>query len=820
MNEPSRSSRRLERRLVPVLALLFPLALLPFASVHPGPRLALGSLCAVVGGACAWVGLRHRRLAWPGLLGLALLLPALALCAAGLVPLGPEGRLALQPVVAGPVNEVLALVEQPLHSLALEPRRALLALQLALGVGLAGLGTLALVRSLVRARSFAWVLVASGVGCTALAALHWGTGAESIYWISGVPSYARDPFFAPFVNPNQAGAACAALLPLALALMMRNDLVWRLLALGASALLVMGVVASGSRGAVLETVVAVTVFGLLLGSRTVQMLVGLALAGGLGLIVQQGPIAVAHRFSSWISPDWFEGDLLLGRGGIWHATTRLVSGAPLLGTGSGSYEDAYQVVKTMPEFTTTSHAHQDYLQALAEQGVAGGLLWIALALLPVILGTWACVNLHRGRRRSLLAGYVAALVALLVSSTVTFSAHIGALAVLMALLAGVTLARSSRGIDAPAGPLGTLAHSIARSSVPSIALAAVGLGLFAFVAGRDPASPFAPAQDAVERGRLAYQQAREAPEDLDALIEAEDWFRSALRRRPVDPATLFELARVRLLAGDPQGASVVLELSTRAHPTLIWSWLHLARLRRAMREDALARQAYAQLLALDLPSGDNGSTYMREALLTDPDPRVVLAEVLPDRAERVRMAAALVFEAGDAELAEQLYQRALALDPDGRAAYASFLLRRFRYQEALDLLGEQREGCFVNSTAGATLLALERYDDALERFKLAQSDCGSDDVTIRAGIARARLGLGDASGLAVLRQILEDNPRAHGIRRSVIAAARERGDYDTMRVELEQLLLAEVATDVEIQTLGALQRLGAPGHFGARKLPR
>jgi len=806
MNDLPRPSRRLERPLVPLLALLYLAALVPYASVHPGPRLVLGALCAILGGAAAWLGLRSRAPSWPGVLGLVLLVAALGLNATALLPIDAATRLGLQPVVAGPVNEVLTLVGQSRHPLALDPHRALVALQLSLGVGLVGVGSLAVVRSLSRARTVAWLLVGTGVACTFLAALHWATDAGSIYWISGVPSYARDPFFAPFVNPNQGGAACAALLPLAVALMLRKDLVWRLAAMGASAVLVMGIAASGSRGAILEAVVALVVFGVLLGSRTVQVLLGLALAGVLGALWRLGPIHMAHRFSGWISPDWFEGDLLLGRTGIWQATTQLVAGAPLLGVGAGSYEDAYQVVKSMPEFTTTSHAHQDYLQALAEQGLIGGSLWILLAVLPVAVGLWGCARLHRGRRRSMLAGYVAGLCALLVSSAVTFSAHIGALAVLYALLGGVALARGSRALSPPDGGLGRGLSGVARGSSLLLAVGGLGLCVFAVIAGRDPASLWSSSERAVALGRDAYERASSTPEDLDALIEAEDWYRSALARRPVDPVTLFELARTRWLAADLDGAASVLELSTRAYPTMIWSWLHLARLRRAQREDTLARQAYGRLLALDLPSGETGRPYIREALLTDDDRRLVLAEILPPRADRVSDAAVLAFQLDDDVLAEELFQQALVLDPDGGVAYASFLLQRFRYVEALDVVGDRHDSCFANRTAAATLSALKRYEQALERYQEAQGQCGSDDVGIRAGIANARLGMGDGSGLAVLEQLLRDEPLAHNVRRSLIAELRRRGRYPEVREHLEVLLLEGVATDAELRRLTTLQR--------------
>jgi tetratricopeptide (TPR) repeat protein len=209
---------------------------------------------------------------------------------------------------------------------------------------------------------------------------------------------------------------------------------------------------------------------------------------------------------------------------------------------------------------------------------------------------------------------------------------------------------------------------------------------------------------------------------------------------------------------------------------------------------------------LDLPGGESGRTYLREALLTDPDLRVVLAEVLPDRADRIRDGAGLAFEAENHELAEELYLRALALDPQGSVAYGSFLLRTYRYEEALAQVESRRDSCFGNRTAGAVLLNLQRYDEALDRYRLARSGCGSDDPGVRAGIAQARLGLGDSAGLTVLEQLLIENPDAHNVRRTLLAALRARGRYDEMRGHLDALLLAGVATEAEIRTLAALAR--------------
>ncbi len=792
----------MERVALPLVALLYAIALAPFASVHPGPRLLVAVTLVLLGGWAAWIGLRRPSLPWTTLLVLALLAVALGLTAAAFLPIDAQQRASLQPAVSEPVGLVLGLVGQPRHSLALEPRRALEGMAFALGVGLAAAGAALLARSLRRARRVAWWLVGTGAFTVLLAALHWTTDAASIYWSSAVPSYARDPFFAPYVNPNQGGAACAALLPLALALTLRKDLPRRLVALGASGVLVMGITASGSRGAILEAGVALALFGVLLGSRTVQMFVGLALLAGLALLLYAGPVDAAHHFSTWVSPDWSEADLLLGRGGIWHATTVLVDGAPLLGVGAGSYGDAYQVVKAMPEFTTTAHAHQDYLQALAEHGLTGGVAWISLALAPLLLGAAACLRLHRGRRRSMLAGYVASVAALLVSSTVTFSAHIGALAVLMAVVGGVAVARSGRDLRGLAGAW----RQAATALITLLLLAGLSTSGFAWVSGRDPGSAWAPASTAIALGDEAYDRARSQGAGEADLSQAIDWYSQALARRPLDAETLFKLARARWLGGEREQAVQLLELSTGVYPTLIWSWLHLARAHRALRQPQQARLAYARLLALDLPSGQSATPYIREALLTSDDMDLVLAEVLPDRADRLRDAANLADSTGEVQLAEDLFQRALELDPQGGVSYASFLLRRFRYAEAYQLVEHHREGCFPLRVAGGCLLALQRYPEALERLQAAQSACGSDDKRVRANIALARVGMGDSAGIQVIELLLDESPDAHGLRRNLMVALRERGQVDELLEHLEVLVLAGVATETESRQLLRLRR--------------
>jgi len=773
-------------------------ALLPFASVHAGNRVVVALLCAILAGVVSWVSLGVRKLRRSNAWLLAFALGVLALSSASFIPLGPAGRAVLQPALAGPVNEVLALVERPRHCLAMDPRRALDGMLFASAALLVCLATVATVRSFPRATRMAWALLTIGVATVLLAGLHRVLEASRIYWISEVPAYAPEPFFAPFVNPNHGGAACAAILPLGLVLVTRGQMPQQLAALGGTVILGMGIWASGSRGAWLEAGAAVLVLALLQGRRLLLRVALAAIVAGIGALAVSGPAQLALRFSQWISPDATGPDLLLGRDGLWSETLRMIGGAPWLGVGMGGFVEAYKVIKSRPEFSATAHAHQDYLQALAELGVLLGSLWIALALAPFLWAAWRCTRMDKGRRRSQLAAWVAGGTALLISCLFDFSMHIGALAVLAALLAGVCLARAAR--RGPSIPW-WWPPRVAVASLCSLCIALFGIGK---LADRDAALPWASASMAVERGDAAWERAAEQAARGQARQEALAWYQLALSRTPLDPETLYKLARAEW-GESTERAAAVLELSTRVYPTMPWTWLHLAKLHRQLGRSDLAVESYRQLLSLDLPTDQTSSQYLEEVLELGEEPRMLFEKVLPQRDDRIRDAARLVARRGDREYAEELFLRALELNPDGGAAYASWLLRWGRAEEAYELVKGRQGGCTHAQVAGDALLALKRYEEALERLQVAQRECGSDNRAVRLALARARLGLGQ-DGIPILEQLLREKPEAHRVRRTLVQALRQKGRTADTVEHLEYLVLEGEARPHEVNGLLKLLR--------------
>jgi O-antigen ligase len=121
---------------------------------------------------------------------------------------------------------------------------------------------------------------------------------------------------------------------------------------------------------------------------------------------------------------------------------------PLLGTGFGTLQEVFPHYETLYDGLVVDHAHDDYVELLANAGIVGGLL-----------GAWFLTLLFWQGARSLQAsratldlalhiGALAACAGILIHSFSDFNLHITANALIFLLLA--TLVTSS---TAPPGPL-------------------------------------------------------------------------------------------------------------------------------------------------------------------------------------------------------------------------------------------------------------------------------------------------------------------------------------------------------------------------------
>ena len=783
-----------------LLGLALLVACLPFATVHFLPRWLL---TGALGAACLTLAVRpDPRLGSPARAGAAFLTAAATLQLLGLgllLPVGPELRAALQPGLASLVEGSLALAGADSHWLAVDPPRALRAW--AAGgafLGLCGLAAAAL-RTPRDARLLLGTVVAVAVLVLGIGLLHRATDAGAIWWASGVPAWSRVAFFAPFVNPNHAGLLFAAALPLALALALfdrpvgARDLgLGQVLGLLAAALLLVGIQASRSRGAVLEGAVALAVLAAIQGTRAVRLGAAFVVAAGVAAVAWVGLPEAVQALGDLLVPEEYRPDPLGQRPSLWQDGLGLVHAAPWVGVGPGGFEDAFSVVKTLPIYGQAQHAHLDLLEALVERGLVLGGAWILLLAAPLLLGLRRALQSPPGDARTALAATVAAGSALAVASLYDFPLRTGAHAVLAAILGGLCLGL--------AGPLRRPDRAEARLPLGLLGLAS----LLSSVLALGLAGPWSPAEGELERAAELRSSARAPGGEADAaalLEESTALARGALGRTPLDHAPLLQLAEARYAAGDVAGAEAALLHTTQVYPTLPGAWLALARLRQQEGRVLEAQEAWLGLLSLDLPDNDDAEPFIRAALATGEDPGTTALAVIPDRADRLRVAGSILAGLGDTMVAELLLLRAVELDPESRLVYARQLVRWGRQAEALPLTeGFREDHCLAQRVRSEALLALDDPEGAVAAGRAALAGCPERvQAAARLDLARALLAAEDLAAQPHVEAALADRPERHGLRRQLIAllhaGSRHRDTvphYDALE-ELGVLSPAEAA---------------------------
>jgi len=234
--------------------------------------------------------------------------------------------------------------------------------------------------------------------------------------------------FGHFEQPNPFAGYLTTIAPLAalMALTPANRTPLRLGALAATGLLLIGIGLSQSRGAWLGALVAAAAL-VLVWSRTTRRLlvpglIGAALAVALavsGLL----PPAILDRVAQAIeyfgvfdvrtvqvtSENW----AVVERMAHWQAGWYMFLANPWFGVGAGNYAAAYPAYYVGPWPEALGHAHNYYLNMLAELGFVGGLLLLVLLGLVFRHLGGALIASEDQRRtfwRALLAGCVGGLI--------------------------------------------------------------------------------------------------------------------------------------------------------------------------------------------------------------------------------------------------------------------------------------------------------------------------------------------------------------------------------------------------------------------------
>jgi O-antigen ligase len=185
--------------------------------------------------------------------------------------------------------------------------------------------------------------------------------------------------------------------------------------------LVVGLLASGSRGGVMAFVLAMLALLVLLRRRRGALVLLFVLVLGLGLLwVDLGGLRQAFETRG----------IRQSRVVIWADALRMFPDFPVFGAGFDTFGTSYIRYQTLSRYHWYGEAHNEYLQALLDLGVVGA------GLVLVLLGTLFRPALRAARANTLEAGVLGGLLACCFHNLVDFNWQIPANAANFAALAG------------------------------------------------------------------------------------------------------------------------------------------------------------------------------------------------------------------------------------------------------------------------------------------------------------------------------------------------------------------------------------------------
>jgi tetratricopeptide (TPR) repeat protein len=477
-------------------------------------------------------------------------------------------------------------------------------------------------RSKTKVRILVFVMMASGVFQALYGLAEYFGGSHRIFGWKNI--YYPTAAFGTFVNRNHYSAFLEMVLALSIGyllaradffamepgLSLREKLVWfgqerlqkTIIAGIIPIILGVGIVFSWSRSGVfvflaslLTMIVLVSWSGKGSGKARSRLLIRTVFAGVVGIALMLGISPLLERFSA----ESVRGE---GRPLLYEFTGDVIRSFPLSGVGLGCYMYGYNMFEARYTPGRTTHAHNDYLEVLAESGLPGGVALIAagLAALAVMAARW--LKRRDNFVRGVGLGCVAGLTGILIHSFTDYSlrmpanaAYLVALYALGLKVVGLREGRESDGRVAGNGSgIGKGDGRAMRTGIFKAAGTAAVLLALLFLAvrenmgfvwlgkyeaararladeGRSLMSGFAELERPLERavrwsgnprffselGRLYIEMAvaeneSEAPEKRDAFLDrAEEAIRRRIERNPADAFAYYDLSRVYLLYNFP-----------------------------------------------------------------------------------------------------------------------------------------------------------------------------------------------------------------------------------------------------------------------------
>src|SRR5487761_322025 len=261
-----------------------------------------------------------------------------------------------------------------------------------------------------------------------------------LYWFVLLP-HPSEPF-GPFVDRDHFAGFVELTAPIGLAMLLHGT--WRgekaaLLGLF-TAVPIAALVMSGSRGGIAGFGFAIVVLAFASPWREIRIRRLLAFAALVvfagTLMLWLGTNATIQRFEKLTASNISRDQRLSMDRDTW----KVFAGHPWAGTGLGTLETVFPQYESIYDARSVDHAHNDYVELLAETGTIGGILGLAFVALLLRQGITHLRLCEDPFNRAFHAGALAACCALLMHSFVDFNLHVPANALAFLLLAALVSA--------------------------------------------------------------------------------------------------------------------------------------------------------------------------------------------------------------------------------------------------------------------------------------------------------------------------------------------------------------------------------------------
>lgn len=402
--------------------------------------------------------------------------------------------------------------------------------------------------SLKRWMALVLVLIATAAGLSLWGILNWLMDVRQVWGVT-IETLAKG-IHGTFVNRNHFAGYLSLILPFPIVLFWKSGrLAEKILMAMATLIISLGIVFSLSRGVWLATLGSLLVMAAVAWGYSVQrgrkviFGVGLALIFVL-LFFRIGVEPVLYRIEKTVATTG-EIESIGGRLGMWHSAWKMFLDRPLIGNGPGMFDRLYPEYRSAGFNSRAYHAHNDYVQLLAE----GGLLAFLAAGAIVFGFAWMVLAGFRQSKRPIKQGFYLAtltsLSAFLLQIVWDFQFHIPACPLTLAAILGAALGNSSRAVTLrplpkvffyPALPVGMVAlyllpGNLALRSATQLhdeGLDGAALGSIQRACGLDPAN----ANAHFMAGEIRAAQVRVGLEKYDAYLPAWREYHQALRLFP------------------------------------------------------------------------------------------------------------------------------------------------------------------------------------------------------------------------------------------------------------------------------------------------